>query len=207
LFCATSAWAGPVKWSYDWTVGPSLIPSDVFGKGSLQVADDPSGTHDKQGSQDTLVASLFTAIDLNLSDSEKVFFDHSPTISMMLSLQDSAAAAASKPNASTTLTFTGHFTGFFTKNDASAVGFSFDQKSSGPVQLGDNTYIVSFTQPNAYVAPDFPGSTTAGAITAHVDVSEGGGEPPPPASDTPEPSTLVLAGLGLSCATLVLWRR
>src|SRR5262249_59978543 len=80
------------------------------------------------------------------------------------------------------------------------------------VTLGNDTYTVTMSGSSP---PGPPGSANPGSISAHVDVAAGpnggggggGGGGGPPVNPAPEPSTLALSGLGLSCLGIASWRK
>jgi hypothetical protein len=202
---AAPARASNVSWTYNWTVAPSTIGSDTPGQGFIQVLDASASPNVRHDTSDTVVANLFTHIDPSVPDDTKVTFNNSGPVKMSLLLQDNDATAKAKPNNSIIMDFTGHFSGYFTPKGAN-IRFTFDETSKPPVLLGLNTYTVNFDLASgAYAPPDPPGSSHAGTITAHVDVLAG--EEGPPTNETPEPTTLALAGLGLSLGGLASWRR
>jgi PEP-CTERM motif len=110
------------------------------------------------------------------------------------------------------LTFSGVFNGILSRAYAQ-IATEFTSLTEQSLKLGKNTYSVVL---NSYVAPPNPGASNTGSIGARVMVfGDDVGEPPPPPPppppvDTPEPSSIILAGLGLSFlgfSSVRKWRR
>src|SRR5581483_8755409 len=108
-----------------------------------------------------------------------------------------------------TLTFSGVFSGELSARSAN-IKNSFSGETTRTVTLGGNTYQVSLSN-DLYSPPGPPGISNAGSISAHVEVTpasdDTGGGPGGGPSDTPEPSTMLLSGLGLSVLGAASWRR
>jgi hypothetical protein len=149
------------------------------------------------GSQNTVSARI------TLAQLYSAFFDRIPgqdnnatfgqvPYSLDVSLRDDTSGATG------TLSFTGQFDGVLDKKSI-LLNNTFTGLTTQSLTLGANVYTVTV---GPYNSPGAPGSTTPGSIEADVTVQPQGG---PPAS--PEPSCLVLAGLGLSSLGLGLWRR
>ncbi|MCI0379018.1 MAG: PEP-CTERM sorting domain-containing protein [Gemmataceae bacterium] len=148
----------------------------------------------------------FSSADLSAPDS----FTTVP-YGLTLTLGDTKSLGSDKTSG--TLTFTGEFSATKVSKDSflSPVNtFTSPTKQSlvlGSAEQGFRNYsveILSFTPPGK------PGSGV-GSVYAEVRINNpeeppGGGTGDPPPSNTPEPSTLILAGLGLPILGLV-WRR
>jgi hypothetical protein len=91
------------------------------------------------------------------------------------------------------LTFSGLFNGTLNSGAAKIVA-TITGNLVQSIVLGSNTYTVSMGQPNQFAAPSPPNSTNLGSISANVGVDVSGGPPP----SSPEPTSLLLAGLGLT---------
>jgi hypothetical protein len=96
-------------------------------------------------------------------------------------------------NKSGTLTSTGFFDGTLSAS-SSNLSNTFTGATTQTLVLGDNTYEVTI---GPFAPPGPPTSGLFGAISAHVRVE----------NHAPEPSSLVLGGLGLSFLGLASWRK
>ena len=68
------------------------------------------------------------------------------------------------------------------------------------ITLGGNVYTVTMGQPNQYSAPSPPNSTNLGSLSASAQV----GVTP---ADSPEPASILLAGMGLVGGAGYWWKR
>jgi hypothetical protein len=184
-----TAHAGLVNWSYDWSRTPAVV---LAGTGGVTLTNEPGAS--AAGSSDIVATNLKV-----FSSADAATPDHlSPTpYTLTMVLTDSAS------HASTTLNFAGMLSGTFSLGSAH-IANSFVGPTSATVVLGGNTYSVSM---GSYSPPGPPSGSNSGSISAHVDVvagtNGGGGH----VSGTPEPSTMVLGGLGLGFMGLVSWRK
>jgi hypothetical protein len=196
-----TARADLVHWSYDFDRSPTVVTG---GTGGITLTNEPSGH--AAGNSDIVATNL------------KVFSSADPTspdhlapskYTLTLALTDDAS------HQSATLSFTGTLSGTYSSGSASVKNM-FTGLTMQTVTLGGNLYMVTM---GPYSPPGPPSATLAGSIAAHVDVrpGQGGGNPPPggggnppPVNHSPEPSTFVLAGLGMAGLGLVSfgrWRR
>jgi hypothetical protein len=131
-----------------------------------------------------------------------------------LILTDSASGA------SATMNFSGKFTGKFSggtvvggvlQGGNANIGNIMDPQTQS-IQLGNFVYTVSLLIPDpitgqlvsGYTPPGPPGATNGGSIAAYVTVNQADGGH---VASVPEPSTMLLAGLGLSFGSLAAWRK
>jgi len=203
LFCGAEARADKVAWSYNFTPSSTEIMSDS-GQSKLILSNEPLGIASTQpGASSDLVATNIktqSSVDPSTLDTftNKAF-------SLVITLTDATTKASGS------LTFTGLFNGTLNSGAAKIVATITGNLVQSLV-LGGNTYTVTMGQPNQYAAPSPPSSTNLGSIsgTVGVDVAPGGGGGgggggPPPAS--PEPASLLLAGLGLTAGVGYWWKR
>jgi hypothetical protein len=114
--------------------------------------------------------------------------------SLTLNLVDSASGESGS------VTFTGMLNGTFSTTSANVTN-AFTGPTSQQLTLGGHLYTITI---GPYAPPGPPGAANAGTISAHVDVGDSGGGS---GGDSPEPSTLVLSGLGLSFLGVASWRK
>src|SRR5262245_2685734 len=94
------------------------------------------------------------------------------------------------------------FSGFFTGSispDATDAQANFTSPASSSLMLGHNRYTVALAGYASPPGPDIPIGPPAGEFDLFVDVQ-------PPIKGAPEPSTLMLGGLGVSFLGTMAWR-
>ena len=138
-------------------------------------------------------------------------FDKTP-FSLSVSIIDEAARTTKTGNEIDTINFSGYFSADITKGSLTNWSVAWDV-DEGNVVLGNNTVgtrkynvkIDGFLPPS----PNSPEVNGRGTVHANVIITpvDGGGNPPPEPSETPEPSSLLLAGLGLSSLGVAYRRR
>jgi hypothetical protein len=184
---STNARADLVSWSYNWTPSVPVVLADNFGGGGkITLSNEPSGS--VTGDSDIVATNLKSVSTANPNTPDTFT---NKTYSLFLTLTDSAS------HQSATLTFTGKFNGSISSASANVTNTALGATTQSTV-LGGNSYTVTI---NSYVPPPPPGASNTGSIgaTALVTVGE--------VTKTPEPSTMVMAGLGLSFIGLVGWRK
>jgi hypothetical protein len=194
---------GP-QWTYNFTANNANnqvladARTDGATPGGVNLTDEP--TKFATGSSDVVVTNLraFSAAPPSKPDH---FGASSGGWSETLTLTDVASGA------SASMTFTGKFNGTISGGDplhniGGNANITMDILSHPETQsatLGGNTYTVSLT---SFTPPGPPGATNGGSIAAHVTVTAG-----VTIASVPEPSALLLSGLGLSLTGLVARRR
>lgn len=199
LLClgGTPAWAGQVTatpdvgWSYNFTPSQSFVSADSPGSGTVSFTNEPTKT--ATNSSDVVVT--------NLRVSSTAMADSPDSLSkngawkVGLTLTDSATGQ------STTMNFSGQLSGTFSAANSNITNAFTGQTSYTWTANNGDQFKVSLV---GFTPPGPPSASNAGSIAAFVQVTPGvhtGG------TGTPEPSTLVLSGLGLSFAGLASWRK
>jgi hypothetical protein len=199
VFSATSAHADFINWTYSWTHTPTVIAADTGGTGGVTLTNHQGGTG--SGNSDVVATDIttFSSATVNAPDH---FTNRN--YSLILDLTDTAS------HQSGMLTFNGALNGTLSVTSAN-IKNTFLGPLTQHLNLGGNLYTITI---GPYAAPGIPDATQTGSISAHVSVlpessvgGASGGGSPPPSHGAPEPSTLLLAGLGLSALAFVGWRR
>jgi hypothetical protein len=180
-----------ISWSYDFTPSTTVIWSDNH-KSSLTLTNQAS--YNAVGSSD-VIATQIGANSTTLPDSNPDIFTHA-NYTLKLKLTDAASGM------STFRTFTADISGSVSMHSTNTTNTFHSPTSFMGIHLGHNIYDI-FIGP--YTGPG-PGGALSGSIGAHINVhpEQGGGGPPP--HGTPEPTSLVLAGMG-AVGLLALRRR
>jgi hypothetical protein len=205
------------QWTYNFT--PQDANNQVLGSpradggqpGGLNESNEP--TKSATGSSVVVMTNLhvFSTAPPNAPD---MFGPSTGTWHSQLTITDSASGA------SAILHFTGKFTGSFSggilvngvlQGGNATIGNIFAPQNQ-TVTLGNNNYTVSLLIPDpithqlvpGYTPPGPPGASNGGAISAYVTVTTSSGVH---IASVPEPSTMLLAGLGLSLGSLAAWRK
>jgi hypothetical protein len=170
-----------IPWQYSWTA-PAEVSATSGGVGKITLTSE--ATLSAVGNSDIVATNLLTVSDAD-SGNPAVFTNAGYSLSMFL--LDTTSGN------STTLTFSGEFSGTLTSNSA-LISNAFLAPTTQTVTLGANVYTVTI---GPYLSAGPPTSENAGSIGASVSVER--------AQGVPEPSTMLLAALG--GVGLVVWRR
>jgi hypothetical protein len=209
---ATSIDPSTAQWSYNFTPG-TVVPSGTPGATQVSpgvwvnpvnaVAADSPGTggvsftnepaRDVTGSSDVVATNLRVFSSALPTSPDK--FNSGGAYSVVLVVTDKASGD------SAVLTFTGKLGGMFSASNSNVTN-AFTGQTTQTVTLGNFDYTVSFP-PNFYSPPGPPLASNSGSISAHVAVSPAGIGP----ATVPEPSTMVLSGLGLALMGAAGWRK
>jgi hypothetical protein len=195
LLAVASVFAAPARadlvgWSYSWSPASPSVAATT-GSGSLSLSSE--GTLAALGNSD-VVATNVKSVSSALASSPDTFANAGYTLSMTLT--DTASSQ------STTLDFTGLLNGTVSSGSAHVTN-AFTGLTTQTVTLGGNQYTVTL---NSYLPPGPPSANNVGAFGASVTVVPGDdsvGEP----NGVPEPSSLLLAGLGCSSLLALRFRR
>ncbi len=182
LLFTVAAQANGVEWGYSVDRDRPAVEADVPGTGGITLTNELFRT--ARGDSDIVLTSLSTFSSASFEKPDT--FTNAP-YALTLTLTDMASGVTGS------LVWTGQFSGILSRSYAQ-IANDFTGLAEQAITLGKNTYRVVI---GPYVPPPIPGASNNGSIGARVYVTEGdngGGG----GIDTPEPSTMVLAGLGLS---------
>jgi len=193
LLCwGTEARADKIDWSYNWTPSSTEILSDS-GQSKLILSNEPVGkaTTIVGNSTDVVATNIKTqsSVDPGTLDT----FTNQP-FSLSVTITDTASTKSG------TLTFTGLFNGTLNSGAAKIIA-TMTGSLVQSIVLGSSKYTVTMGQPNQYSAPSPPDSTNLGSISASAAVTVA------TSSDSPEPASILLAGLGLTAGAGYWWKR
>jgi hypothetical protein len=195
LLGAGQARADMIDFSYSWSVQPGSVFPGGTGSATLAAAADGTASAELGSSTPTFIPGATLTTTSSATDVPDSF---GTTFSMKVHLTDTASSEAGD------LTFSGSLAGTLTFSTSSLTA-TFDDPFTKTLTLGDHTYTVTI-DPSLVSAPA-PGATSPASVDAKVTVADAGPVDPPPAQ-TPEPTSLVLAGLGLPLLVAArAWRR
>jgi hypothetical protein len=190
LFVCALAWPAAARadpmWSYSWSPQSSTIDATT-GPGSIHLASE--SLVQASGGTNVLATSLTTS-----ASGPSTF--SSAAYSLTMTLTDAASGKSG------TLTFSGAFDGTLSPTSAK-ISNTFTGLQTQQLILGSNQYTVTI---GPYLPPGPPGATLPGGIGASVSVANlgnGGVD----GGKAPEPSSLLLAGLGGAALMALRFRR
>jgi hypothetical protein len=193
LFWGAEARADKIDWSYNWTPSSTVILSDS-GQSKLILSNEPIGKASTLPGNSTDIVATNIKTDSGVDPKTLDTFTNAK-FSLAITLVDTTSSASG------TLTFNGLFNGTLNSGAAKIVATILGPLTQSIV-LGGNTYTVVMGQPGQYSAPSPPNSTNLGSISASASVTVGSGP-----TDSPEPASLLLAGLGLTAGAGFWWKR
>jgi PEP-CTERM motif len=188
LLAGAPARADFVQWSYDWTPGQVVVQADGNGTGGISFKNEPATL--ATGSSDIVATNLHAISSATPSNPDTLI--NNGAYSLSLAITDIASGKTG------TVTFTGKLSGTFSATSSNVTNV-FTSPSTEVLTLGQNVYTIVIGQ---YSPPGPPTAGNAGAISAHVTVSSLSIQ-----STTPEPSSLIMAGLALTMGGGAAWRK
>jgi len=183
LFTAGQARADLPQWQYDWTSSVSEIPSDVPGQAKILLSNEPGGT--ATGNSFIVATNIKT---VSSSDPSTPGTFTATPYSLTLAILDKASGKVGGLN------FSGQFDGTVSSGSAIIMN-TFTSPETQSKQIGDHVYTVKI---GPFAPPGPPSANISGSISALASVT---------VADAPEPSTLMLSGLGLSLFGAWWWKR
>jgi hypothetical protein len=193
LLAGTAAQATPtpstIQWSYNFSPAAPAVFADNNPSASVSFTNEQ--THFATGSSDVVATNLRVASVAPIASPDKLVTNGG--YSLHLTLGEVENGQTNTAN----LTFTGKLSGSFSASSSNVTNV-FGPNSTQIVSLGSFIFTVSM---NAYTPPGPPDQTLAGSIAAHVAVSS------IHTANVPEPSTMLLSGLGLTFLGGAAWRK
>lgn len=189
LLGSTDARANLISWGYDWTASPNQV-SATGGSIDNKITLSNETFHVAVGNSSVVASNLKAFSTANpLTPDTFLATDGNYTLKITLTDIDSGMTGF--------LLFTGQLQGTFSEFNA-IVSNTFFFPTTQAIGLGTNFYTVSL---NAYTPPGLPAQGNLGSIGAFVQVES--------LKDgrVPEPSSFLLAGLGVGFLGLGAWRR
>ncbi|MFO0842182.1 MAG: PEP-CTERM sorting domain-containing protein [Gemmataceae bacterium] len=182
---------GKLQWTYNFSPGSPSVISDTSASAYVQLTNEP--TKAAVGTSDIVATNLRVFSAATAAAPDVLSTNGAYALTLVLSTIDDGTPY------STSMTFDGKLTGTFSAESAN-VGNVFGPNATQTVSLGSYTFTVSMV---AYTPPGPPDQLNAGSLAAHVTISRAG----PAEGDSPEPSTMLLSALGLSCLGGAAWRK
>ncbi|MFO0930462.1 MAG: PEP-CTERM sorting domain-containing protein [Gemmataceae bacterium] len=178
-----------IQWTYNFTPGAPAVLADGNPAAGVTFTNEP--TKSAVGSSDIVATNLRVFSSTTAAAPDALVSNGAYSLAMTLTMTEGLTTYTQ------TLNFAGKLTGKFSAENANVANLF---TSPGPVTvtLGSYNFTVSLI---AYTPPGPPDQSNAGSISAHVSVSS-----LTPAG-VPEPSTMLLSGLGLSFLGGAAWRK
>jgi hypothetical protein len=189
-----ATWASPlppdqIQWTYNFSPGAPAVLADGNPSAGVTFTNEP--TKSAIGNSD-IVASNLRVFSSATADAPDVLAGNG-AYSLALTLTTTDASGTHTG----TLTFTGRLAGSLSAESAN-VSNQFGPNTTQTLTLGSVKFDV---QLRTYTPPGPPTAINAGSISAHVTVSDA------TVPQMPEPSSMLLAGLGLTILGGRAWRK
>ena len=186
LLGTTTARADLIQWGFNWTATPAAVTA---GGGKITLSNEAYHT---AAGDSNIVATALRVVSSATAGAPDTFGPGQGHYSLRLDLKDLAT------NSSGFLLFFGQMQGNFSGTSANVTN-TFTGPTTQSIGLGDTYFTVTLSY---FTPPGPPTATNYGSIGAFVHVQSAG-----QLTQTPEPSSMVLAGIGLGLAGLLGWRR
>jgi hypothetical protein len=194
LALASPLRADPVDWSFSWSATNSTIFSVKHPDGSITLGGEPM----QQAFGNTNVVASDVTVKSNANPLHPIVLSSKDGMYQLnLTIKDKPSGQKG------TLSFTGQLQGNFSAHSANLTNTFFSPMMQ-TLSLGGDTFTVTL---GSFVPPGPPGGDkSAGSFGAYVSVKTAGGNPTP-SSVSPEPSSLLLCGLGAFGFAAAGWRK
>jgi len=195
LMVGSAAQAGPippdnVAWTYNFSPGTPAVTADGNMSAGVTFTNEPTRT--AVGSSDIVASNMRVFSTATAAAPDMLSVNGAYSLKLVLTTLD----LNSNPVIAT-MTFTGKLTGPFSAENAN-IGNVFGLDKEQHADLGGYRFNVSL---QSYTPPGPPDQTNAGSIAAHVTISM------IRPAELPEPSTMLMSGLGLSFLGGLVWRK
>jgi len=177
-----------IAWTYNFNPAVPAVLADGNPGAGVTFTNEPTKT--AVGSSDIVATNLRVFSTATAGTPDTLAGSTNYALTLVLTVNDGGPHTAS-------LTFTGKLGGAFSAESANVTNTFLD---AGPktVSLGSYDFTVSLI---AYTPPGPPDQSNAGSMSAHVSVTT------TQTADLPEPSTMLLSGLGLTFLGGAAWRK
>jgi hypothetical protein len=206
LLLAGSAQAAPPIWNYNWTPSTTTVMTDspIGADSKIKLTDQLTNNQAQSFSTDITATNI--TVDSDAPPGFPDEFVASPSVNFKLRIYDGAVVDGIFKD----FTFTGHFNTVDPLNPSTVadgeanVDFTPTGDQSITQVIGSHEYTVSY---NSYTPPppegtkDTLGNLVQGSISYHVTVRE------LDIQKAPEPSSMLLAGIGASFLGFGAWRK
>jgi len=180
--------ADPIAWGFDWSATPGAVTA---GTGKVNLSNEPPHL---AFDNSTVVATNLKTFSTASPLTPDKFGSMDGYYLLTLHLTDVASSKSGF------LYFFGKLGGSFSMSNANVTNTTLSNPNQ-QLTLGGTTFLVSL---NSYTPPGPPNQGNLGSIGAFIQVVGGNGHI---ADKAPEPSTMLLAGLGAGLGGLAAWRR
>jgi hypothetical protein len=203
ILAGVQARGEPIAWDYSWEPSSLVVAADGGGTGGVSLT--VQAPVSAAGPSDIVASNLRTFSSAPVTTPDSIAQGN---YSLALTLTDTTSGRTGSMN------FTGYLAGSFSTTSSNLTN-TFTGDTTKELRLGQHKYVVTI---GPYAPPGPPGAANAGTISAHVNVErippDGGDgddddddDDPPDDNPVPEPGTLLLSCLGMSCLGVASWRK
>lgn len=178
-----------IQWTYNWAPSAPAVLADSNPSAGVTFTNEPTKT--AVGSSDIVATNLRIFSTATAAAPEVLISNGAYSLTLTLTMTEGATTYQE------VLNFSGKLSGTFSAENANVANV-FDSPTATTVSLGSYNFTVALI---AYTPPGPPDQSNAGSISAHVTVSS------LTPAQVPEPSTMLLSGLGLTFLGGAAWRK